>query len=73
MMQHNVVCPYAAAHPSTCRLWWVTTHQRLNSIRHFDYPLESQQHIREFNEGMRAWFDAGNCGPVHVVRCCASR
>ena len=33
-MQSGVVCPFAAQHPATCRIWWVTTHQRLNHIDH---------------------------------------
>jgi len=68
MMQRDEVCTYAVEHPNACRLWWVTTHQRLNSIHHIGYPLESQRHIRKFNEGMRSWFEAGHCGPAHVVR-----
>ena len=33
-MQSGVVCPFAAQHPAACRIWWVTTHQRLNHIDH---------------------------------------
>lgn len=36
-MQSGLLCPFAAQHPATCRLWWVTTHQRLNHIDH-GYP-----------------------------------
>ena len=36
-MQSGLLCPFAAQHPATCRLWWVTTHQRLNHID-YGYP-----------------------------------
>ena len=48
----------------------VTTHQQLDSIRHVGVLLERQNDIRTFNEGMRAWFEAGQCGHSHVVRRC---
>ncbi len=49
VLQRGAVCPFAAAHADACRLWWVTTHQRLNSMRHDGFPLEGHHHIRSFN------------------------
>lgn len=146
-MQSGAVCPFAAQHPATCRIWWVTTHQRLNHIDHGpDKPTartpahrplhliaaklsrcnvsqvvsivvslqrtcmagtsllrtyapacafhklsrhackanlerpasegpkgmrtiaqDSHIAITNFNVGMRAYFEAGHCGPAHVV------
>ena len=148
-MQSGAVCPFAATHPAMCRIWWVTTHQRLNHIDHgpdkptvctpiqgvfcFDCrqectpasqnrksvsskvslqricvyttglmrasppvsglfmsrhacethlerpasgrpseqmcPGAQESHIAitNFNVGMRAYFEAGHCGPAHVV------
>ena len=61
------MCPFAAAHPAACRVWWITTHQRLNTIIHPGHPPVGHAILRQFNVGMREWFEAGHCGPSHVV------
>ena len=48
-------------------MWWVTTHQRLNIIKHPGYPPEGHTVVKNFNVGMRKWFEAGHCGRSHVV------
>ena len=45
----------------------VTTHQRLNTIKHAGFPTEDHSRIHTFNVGMREWFEAGHCGPGKVV------
>ena len=44
----------------------ITTHQRLNSII-LTGPTREEHRISTFNAGMRTWFEAGHCGPAHVV------
>ena len=34
---------------------------------HTGFPTEAHSVIHNYNMGMRAWFEAGNCGPAHVV------
>ena len=61
------LCPYVAAHHAKCRLWWVTTHERLNTIHHPGHPIMTHAIVNDFNVGMREWFEAGHCGLTHVV------
>ena len=44
----------------------ISTHQRLNSIL-LTGPTREERRISTFNAGMRTWFEAGHCGPAHVV------
>ena len=44
----------------------IATHQRLNSIL-LTGPTREEHRISTFNAGMRTWFEAGHCGPAHVV------
>ena len=43
-MEEEFVCPYAAAHADDCRMWWVTTHQRLNHRPHVHPRFGSEDH-----------------------------
>ena len=43
-MEEEFVCPYAAAHADACRMWWVTTHQRLNHRPHVHPRFGSEDH-----------------------------
>ena len=61
------LCDFVAAYPAACRVWWVTTHQRRNIVQHPGHPPISHDIIRNFNVGMREWFEAGHCGLSHVV------
>ena len=61
------LCPYVAVHHAKCRLWWVTTHERLNTIHHPGHPIMTHAIVNDFNVGMREWFEAGHCGLTHVV------
>ena len=57
----NLMCK--GARVCVCR---ITTHQRLSSIL-FTGPTREEHRISTFNAGMRTWFEAGHCGPAHVV------
>ena len=61
------MCPFAAAHPAACRVWWVTTHQRRHISNLPGHTLVSHAILTDFNVGMRQWFEAGHCGVTHVV------
>lgn len=52
-----------AAQAALCRVVWVSTHARLRA--HF--PDEAPSIIQRYNEDMRAFYDAGRCGPVGYV------
>ena len=43
-MEEEFVCPYAVAHAGSCRMWWVTTHQRLNHRPHVHPRFGSEDH-----------------------------
>ena len=46
-----------------CSVWWVSTHYRL--VGHF--ADETPEYIRNFNLGMRNFFDSGRCGLVNYI------
>jgi hypothetical protein len=48
---------------SPCSFWWVSTHFRRVGY----FPDEKEDVVREYNLGMRRFFDSQACGPVHYI------
>jgi hypothetical protein len=48
---------------SACSVWWVSTHYRMKA--HFDD--ETPEIVKDYNEGMRKFYDSGGCGNVNYV------
>lgn len=48
---------------SACSIWWVSTHYRVKA--HFDD--EKPEVVKAFNEGMKQFYDSGNCGNVNYI------
>jgi hypothetical protein len=47
----------------TCSVWWVSTHQRLAA----HYMDEAPHIVKDYNTGMRQFFDEGACGFKNYV------
>jgi hypothetical protein len=45
-LREGSLCPHAAQHAAACRLWWVSTHQRLNHRPHIRFNVEDHSTIR---------------------------
>lgn len=60
----NSPCPLIRASTNRlCSVWWVSTHYRLRAI----YPDEVEDMVRNYNVGMRRFYESGSCGPVKYV------
>jgi hypothetical protein len=46
-----------------CSVWWVSTHYRMRAY----FEDEKPEVVRQYNEEMRRFFEAGQCGPVNFV------
>lgn len=46
-----------------CTLWWLPTHYRFKAY----FPEEVPGRVKEYNEKMREFFDAGECGPMNYI------
>jgi hypothetical protein len=47
----------------SCQVFWVSTHYRI--IGWFDD--EKEEVVKNFNTGMRSYFDSGRCGPINYI------
>ena len=60
----NGPCPLIRENVNNlCSVWWVSTHFRLRAI----YPDEVEGMVKNYNIGMRQFYESGSCGPVNYV------
>jgi hypothetical protein len=46
-----------------CSVWWVSTHYRVKAY----FDDEQPQVVKDYNYGMRKFFDRGDCGSVNYI------
>ena len=54
----RAICPQLASGQKHCSLFWISTHARPLQ----KYSDENDDKVRDFNEKMRSFFEAGTCG-----------